>query len=138
MNTEDILKHYKLPLRYDPTGQMIWDADNNYVADIRGWGRLQYEDNPEAIQDGMGELIVRAFNDKHYKKPNVVLVAGGNSISMVAALAGRNAELGSVSVVSQSPVEPFDVSPIVHYPEPIQMSGKEARRLRRATQRRKR
>jgi hypothetical protein len=67
MNPEDVLKNFYLPLWYDVVGQQIFDDRQNLVADIRGWGRLQYLDNPEQIQDGMGNLIVNAFNEKYHK-----------------------------------------------------------------------
>lgn len=57
----------------------IFDANNHVVADdagsegagtiaarIRGWGRIQYMDNPkgqaEALQDAVGEIVAEALN----------------------------------------------------------------------------
>jgi hypothetical protein len=35
------------------------------VAQIRGWGHIQYKTNPEDIQDAMGLMLVKAFNEKY-------------------------------------------------------------------------
>lgn len=42
----------------------IWDADNFHVADIRGWGRLQYFENGDDLQDKIAEWVVSAINEK--------------------------------------------------------------------------
>lgn len=52
----------KLPVRYDRYGQMIFDAHPNKIIDIRGWGHIQYMDNPEQRQDQIGELICELLN----------------------------------------------------------------------------
>jgi hypothetical protein len=61
--------------RYDKRGQMIWghgiggcsmQPGNFLVADIRGWGHLQYHENGAALQDATGEFIAAA-------NPSVVL-----------------------------------------------------------------
>jgi len=51
---------YKPPFSCIET--MIFDADNNHVADVRGWGRIQYKEHPEALQDTIGECVVDALN----------------------------------------------------------------------------
>lgn len=51
----------KLPVRYE-IGTYIFDSENNPVAEIRGWGRIQYLDNPEQRQDQIGELIAHLLN----------------------------------------------------------------------------
>lgn len=43
---------------------MIHDADGNHIADIRGWGRLQYMENPEELQDGILAWLVEAINER--------------------------------------------------------------------------
>lgn len=46
--------------RYEPNGQTVW-CDNTYmVADIRGWGHLQYLPNGKALQDATGVHIATA------------------------------------------------------------------------------
>lgn len=64
---------YKPPFKFDHG--YIFDADNQMVADeveadsminalrIRGWGRIGYMENPEALQDKVGELIAEALTD---------------------------------------------------------------------------
>lgn len=43
---------------------MFLDAENKHIADIRGWGFIQYLDSPEKQQDSMGEFIAQAINEK--------------------------------------------------------------------------
>lgn len=62
---------YKPPFRFEYG--YIFDADHQTVADeasadsminalrIRGWGRIGYMENPEALQDKVGELIAEAL-----------------------------------------------------------------------------
>ena len=52
----------KFPVRYEDYGTSIFDADNNKVLDVRGWGRLSHKSNPEKRQDAIGEFIVEAMN----------------------------------------------------------------------------
>lgn len=51
-----------LPVRYDRFGTMILGKNDEHVADIRGWGRIQYKENPEEKQDEVGEYIAAAIN----------------------------------------------------------------------------
>lgn len=61
-------KHTPGPWKYEKDAQWIMaksmrnpDGDDWFqVADIRGWGHLQYVSNGEAIQDANGELIASA------------------------------------------------------------------------------
>lgn len=64
------LELYKPPFRFDRG--YIFDADSRMVYDnegvdtmgrVRGWGRIQYLPNPEALQDKVGEMIAEALND---------------------------------------------------------------------------
>lgn len=61
------LKLYKPPLRYD--FGYIWDSNNEMVADdggmarVRGWGRISYMNDGEALQDKVGELIAEALTE---------------------------------------------------------------------------
>ena len=57
---------YKKPFWYDDEGQNVFDADNNLVCSIRGWGHLSSLYSHEyatAIQAELGQLIVNHFND---------------------------------------------------------------------------
>lgn len=55
-----------MPLKYDEMGQMIFDAAGHHVADLRGWGAIQYHpDGEEAaanLQDSIGLWIVETLN----------------------------------------------------------------------------
>lgn len=60
-------------LHYDKFSQTIWnksgdDGDAQMVADIRGWGFIQYRfetvDEAEKFQDEVGEFIVQAIREK--------------------------------------------------------------------------
>lgn len=50
------------PVKTDYT--YIWDKDNAMIAQVRGWGRLQYMDDAEALQDMVSDFIVDAINEK--------------------------------------------------------------------------
>ncbi|GAB3324249.1 hypothetical protein GCM10027299_21330 [Larkinella ripae] len=64
---ETVLSKFKLPLKYDFHGQMIFDQDNERVADVRAWGHLQYFPDGDKLQDTLGLMIVKAFNEKYHK-----------------------------------------------------------------------
>lgn len=49
---------YKKPFKYDEHGQMIFDANNEHVVDVRGWSHLQ---NMEK-QDKFGEFLTGLLN----------------------------------------------------------------------------
>ena len=51
---------YEAPWRYEPTGQTVWAGNTYMVADIRGWGHLQYMLNGEKLQDATGVHIATA------------------------------------------------------------------------------
>ena len=53
---------YKFPLKYDEYGQNILDQDNNLVLNLRGWGHIQYVEEPEKTQDDIGRFICEAIN----------------------------------------------------------------------------
>lgn len=69
-----ILEIYKLPLSYDNHGQFIIDAEEKKVADVRGWGVLQYKKDAELLQDTLGEMLVKAFNEKYGSKVTITSV----------------------------------------------------------------
>jgi hypothetical protein len=50
------------PVVYDTYGQKIFDADNNMVLDIRGWGWIQKMDSPKLRQDSIGEWVADLMN----------------------------------------------------------------------------
>lgn len=55
------------PVKYEPIGEMILDKENNMVCQIRGWGWIQYLENPEGRQDAIGNAIadfINGLNDK--------------------------------------------------------------------------
>lgn len=67
MKTPLLLKDlYKTPFTYDQEGTRIVDKDNNWVLDIRGWGRMQnkYEDTEIAatVQDAFGMYVCDLLN----------------------------------------------------------------------------
>lgn len=68
---------YTPPFRFEYG--YIFDANGNMVADnrtdgedaalrVRGWGRIQYHENPEQLQDAVGELIAEALTEFWSKK----------------------------------------------------------------------
>lgn len=75
----EVMALYKPPFRYHLG--YIWDAEGEMVADrpgenillrIRGWGRISYLDNPELLQDTLGEIIASTLTDywmAHNAKP---------------------------------------------------------------------
>lgn len=62
---------------YDEWGNCIWsrdkDGDNNMIADIRGWGILQYKfktvEEAEKFHDEVGEFITQAIKEKLSRLP---------------------------------------------------------------------
>ena len=60
-----VLSKFKLPLKYDNHGQFILDSNGRMVADVRAWGYLQYFPDAEKLQDTLGEMITKAFNEKY-------------------------------------------------------------------------
>jgi hypothetical protein len=64
-------KEIKLPIRFDKMGGYFWDADNHMIAMMRGWGWIQYKDNPEELQDSIGEWIAECINKGSKEKATV-------------------------------------------------------------------
>jgi hypothetical protein len=77
--TERALAIYKPPFYF--LAGYIFDSDHQPVADdyeskfgalrVRGWGKIQYLENPEKLQDEVGNLIAIAlteFWNKHLKE----------------------------------------------------------------------
>jgi hypothetical protein len=63
-----ILEVHKLPLSYDIDSKSIFDATGNMISNIRGWGFLQYQKDAEKLQDTLGEMFIKSFNEKYSKK----------------------------------------------------------------------
>lgn len=65
------LSYLKPPFTYnrgyifDSAGHMVADDGDlkNHVVRIRGWGAIQYLENPEKLQDIIGELAAEALNE---------------------------------------------------------------------------
>ena len=59
-------------VQYDKYGDHIWNVEQNegmqLIADVRGWGALQYEFKTEEeaskFQDEVGEFIAKAIREK--------------------------------------------------------------------------
>ena len=47
----------------------IRDANGDYVCDIRGWGRLQYYERGDELQDKMAKFVEDAINEKLEREP---------------------------------------------------------------------
>lgn len=62
----DKILEIEFPVYYSEHVPAIFDAKNRKVVDIRGWGRLQYLENPEKKQDDIGKFIAQAMNDRYY------------------------------------------------------------------------
>jgi hypothetical protein len=74
---DDALALYKPPFAFNHG--FIFDKDGNMVADggecdrvarIRGWGRISYMENPEKLQDTVGELIAIALTEYWERNSN--------------------------------------------------------------------
>lgn len=78
-SVNDSLELYNPPFKYQYG--YIFDRDNNTVADmdsidgekrlvlrIRGWGRISYYKNAEALQDEIGEHIAKALTEYWVKE----------------------------------------------------------------------
>ena len=57
-------KPFYFPLKYDNHGTYIFDAKDNMVLQMRGWGRLQYEEQGKGaeIQDTFANWVVDTLN----------------------------------------------------------------------------
>lgn len=62
VNTAKI--YIKTPVTYSSLGTYINDADDKMIADVRGWGWIQKLPYAEDIQDGIGQFIADAINEK--------------------------------------------------------------------------
>lgn len=64
---ELILSTFKHPFKYESTCQMIFDSAGDLVANVRGWGKIQYMEDAELRQDAFGEFIAEAMNNLIYR-----------------------------------------------------------------------
>lgn len=56
---------YQMGYIYDANNEMIAD-DPDKVVQVRGWGRISYMDEPEALQDTVGDMIAEALTNYWY------------------------------------------------------------------------
>ena len=75
---------YKPPFRH--IHGYIYDADSCMVADdsalrVRGWGRIQYMDDAEALQDAAGELIAEALTEYWQRRTQPEATAPAQDLS---------------------------------------------------------
>lgn len=69
--SDDVIrKHVALPVHCDEFGMYIFDANNEMIMEVRGWGRLQKlgEECGERMQKAIGDAFARAFNETFGKK----------------------------------------------------------------------
>lgn len=43
---------------------MMHDAEGSHILDVRGWGRLQYFENAQQLNDSIEAWLVEAVNDR--------------------------------------------------------------------------
>ncbi len=48
---------------------MIHDAKGHHICDVRGWGRIQYYEGAEEIQDKIGDYIAEALTERLKTNP---------------------------------------------------------------------
>lgn len=65
LNSDKVGKTYiAAPVAYSRLGTYINDANDKMIADVRGWGWIQKLAYAEDIQDGIGQFIADAINEK--------------------------------------------------------------------------
>jgi len=83
----------KFPIHYNKNRQMFFDADGKHIADLRGWGHIQYLPNATEQHDQMGEFIAEAVNSH-------------------AKLIAENKRLReALNKIAYEPIGPTDASP---------------------------
>lgn len=70
MTKEVLLRHVKLPVRCDENGIFIFDANDDMIMEVRGWGRLSKlgDECGERMQKAIGDAFALAFNEKYGAK----------------------------------------------------------------------
>lgn len=63
-----VLNHIKLPLTIDQISRYMFDANGHMIAETRGWGWIQYKQQAELIQDTLGEMFIKSFNQVYGKQ----------------------------------------------------------------------
>lgn len=50
---------------FDVNGEMVCDDGDaeDRIARVRGWGRIQKKENPEQLQDSVGDVIALALSE---------------------------------------------------------------------------
>lgn len=66
LETEDLVEEkISFPVTYDNKQQAILDSKGSLVCDIGRWGNIQFKNNAEERQDGIGEKIAKLLNDSN-------------------------------------------------------------------------
>lgn len=63
MTKYNITDLIKFPVRADECSTYIWDADENMIAQVRGWGRLSYQKDGAEKLDFILNFIASAINN---------------------------------------------------------------------------
>ena len=58
-----IFNEIKYPVKYDKEEELIMDAENKHLCDIRGFGWIQYLEYSRSKFDALGLLIEKAINN---------------------------------------------------------------------------
>jgi hypothetical protein len=81
METDEanIIQHSSFvgPFTYDANGQIILDARNNPIVEMRGWGHLSNlpkneKLTAEDIQDGMGKIVAGLMTEAWKKHGRII------------------------------------------------------------------
>jgi len=67
MERKKVLKYVALPVRCDDRGIYIFDANNEMIMEVRGWGRLGKlgAECGERVQKAIGDAFAEAFNETY-------------------------------------------------------------------------
>lgn len=57
-----VLEVFKPPFKYRAMDQRIVDSEGNPALDIRGWGKFQYAEGGDKLQDAFGEYVADLIN----------------------------------------------------------------------------
>lgn len=89
-----------LPIRYDSMGQYFWGPNDEMVAMLRGWGRIQYEDDAETKQDEVGKYVASIVNlGRPIRLADVLLAIQAEEARRNEDIEKRLKELGGTPVV---------------------------------------
>lgn len=58
------------PLRLTQAG-MVFDAENNHILDIRGWGKISYHRNADQLYEKVGHWVVDTLNAAYDAEKNI-------------------------------------------------------------------